>query len=602
MANAGPIPQFAYRSNHGLLVSSGPPQNSLVEGFASTEDVRVFEYSPNGKFLAWVLQDSVKIFDASTHELVQELPQKNVIEIEFSPKGTFVSTWERHVKNVDSDTNPHKNLIVWEVATGKQLISFTQKNQTGWNVDWTAEETYCARLVSNEVQFYNPKDVTAGVCARLKTDGIADFSLSPGKRLTVAVFIPEKKSQPASVRLYDFANLNTPLTSKAFYRADSVQFNWNSLGTNVLVFTHTDVDKTGQSYYGETNLYYLSITGNFDCKVELDKAGPIHDVTWSPNAKEFVVVYGSMPAKATLFDHRANPIYDFGSAARNTVKFNAHGRLLFIGGFGNLAGDMDIWDRKTFKKLATVHAANSSSCEWCPDGKHIMTATLYKRLKVDNGIKLWHYTGVLVHAVDVKEMYQVGWRNTPAEYYPELRSLSPPPQSSLSAPAAPAKPMGVYRPPGARGSATPSFFKDRDSGSASPSGRSVGSDRSGGGIPGLAVAGGDDKGLSKTAAKNKKKREAKKRDDGVASPADEPPAPPAPIQPAPTSQAVLDLEKKHKTVSKKLKQISDIKAKIASGEKVELTQKTKAEGEALVREELEAIRKQMEKLGIKPAN
>ncbi|TPX63014.1 hypothetical protein PhCBS80983_g00066 [Powellomyces hirtus] len=589
-ASKGPIPQFAYRSNNGLLVSNGPPDNSLVEGFSSTEDVRVFEYSPDGRYLAWVLQDRVKIFDASTNSLVQEISQKNVIEIEFSPRGTFVSTWERLVKNADSETNPHKNLIVWEVTTGKQLISFTQKNQSGWNVDWTAEETYFARLVSNEVQFYNPKEVASGVCARLKHEGIADFSLSPGKRLTVAAFIPEKKGQPAAVRLYDFANLNTPLSQKSFYRADSVQFNWNKLGTNVLVFTHTDVDKTGQSYYGETNLYYLSITGNFDCKVELDKAGPIHDVTWSPNAKEFVVVYGSMPAKATLFDHRANAIYDFGSAARNTVKFNAHGRLLFIGGFGNLAGDMDIWDRKTFKKLATVHAANSSSSEWCPDGRHIMTATLYKRLKVDNGIKLWHYTGVLVHSVDVKEMYQVGWRTSPAEFWPEIRSLSPPPQSSLTAPAAPAKPMGVYRPPGARGSATPSFFKDRSS-DAQP--RSNGSNSSAG-IPGQAPA--EDKMLSKAAAKNKKKREAKKKDDGSSSPAEQPPVP----EPATSSQAASDLEKKHKTVSKKLKQISDIKAKIQAGEKVELTQIKKAEGEAAVREELETIRRQMEQLGIKP--
>ena len=107
-----------------------------------------------------------------------------------------------------------------------------------------------------------------------------------------------------------------------------------------MVFTHTDVDATGKSYYGETSLYFLSITGNFDCRVELPQAGPIHDVAWSPNAKEFIVVYGSMPARATLFDHRAAPMYELGTGARNTIKYSPTGRFFFIAGFGNLAGEL----------------------------------------------------------------------------------------------------------------------------------------------------------------------------------------------------------------------------------------------------------------------
>jgi len=57
--------------------------------------------------------------------------------------------------------------------------------------------------------------------------------------------------------------------------------------------------------------------------------------------------------------------------------------------------------------VATFAASNASSCEWCPDGRHLMTSTLYARLKVDNGYKLWHYSGALVHQGDVKELYQV---------------------------------------------------------------------------------------------------------------------------------------------------------------------------------------------------
>lgn len=222
------------------------------------------------------------------------------------------------------------------------------------NIQWSEDETICARLVTGEVQIFDTSKFQVGVKSRLKLENISSFSLSPGKRNIIAAFVGEKKGCPASVKLYDCLNLSTPLTQKSFFKADTVQYNWNKLGTSVLIFAHTDVDTTGQSYYGETNLYYLSITGTFDCKVELDKKGPIHDVAWSPNSKEFIVVYGTMPAKATLFDHRANPSYELGSAARNQVKFNNTGRLFFIAGFGNLAGDMDIWDRKSFKKIITM--------------------------------------------------------------------------------------------------------------------------------------------------------------------------------------------------------------------------------------------------------
>jgi len=44
---------------------------------------------------------------------------------------------------------------------------------------------------------------------------------------------------------------------------------WNKTGSNLLFLTQTDVDKTGKSYYGETNLYLMNAAGQFDCRVTL---------------------------------------------------------------------------------------------------------------------------------------------------------------------------------------------------------------------------------------------------------------------------------------------------------------------------------------------
>ncbi|KAG2066378.1 eIF2A-domain-containing protein [Suillus decipiens] len=110
-------------------------------------------------------------------------------------------------------------------------------------------------------------------------------------------------------------------------------------------------------------MYLLSAADNFDCRVTLDKEGPIHDVSWSPNSKEFEFVYGYMPAKTTLFDQRVRTLHDFGSSPHNFIFFNPQVALT---GFGNLAGKIDTFDRRTLMKLCTIDAPNTSYCEWSP--------------------------------------------------------------------------------------------------------------------------------------------------------------------------------------------------------------------------------------------
>ena len=59
---------------------------------------------------------------------------------------------------------------------------------------------------------------------------------------------------------------------------------------------------------------------------------------WSPSGSEFIVVYGFMPAKAMLLNAQCKPIFDFGSAPRNTVRWSPHSRFIALAGFGNLPG------------------------------------------------------------------------------------------------------------------------------------------------------------------------------------------------------------------------------------------------------------------------
>lgn len=141
----------------------------------------------------------VSIIDTDTGAIVSTLPTENVYELGFSPLGTYVITWQRPAKDEAGDAV--KNLKVWRVVEDgvsgteeeKETVGkFVQKSQTGWNLQYTFDERFCARVVTNEVQIYESHDLTT-VWNKLRVEGVADFAISPGENHSIAVFIPERK-------------------------------------------------------------------------------------------------------------------------------------------------------------------------------------------------------------------------------------------------------------------------------------------------------------------------------------------------------------------------------------------------------------------------
>jgi translation initiation factor 2A len=133
----------------------------------------------------------VRIFQAEGAQLLQELSIPNVVDVKFSPRGTYISTWERPVKLEDG--SQHKNLRVFSSSTGEELIAFTQKVQDGWDLQYTVSESHAIRLVGPEIQVFRPAEWSKGVVDKLKVEGATSVSLSPGLNPSVAVFVAEKK-------------------------------------------------------------------------------------------------------------------------------------------------------------------------------------------------------------------------------------------------------------------------------------------------------------------------------------------------------------------------------------------------------------------------
>ena len=49
--------------------------------------------------------------------------------------------------------------------------------------------------------------------------------------------------------------------------------------------------------------------------------------------------------QATLFNMKAEPLFEFGTGPKNTVAWAPNSRFIALCGFGNLAGDIQFWDR-----------------------------------------------------------------------------------------------------------------------------------------------------------------------------------------------------------------------------------------------------------------
>lgn len=68
---------------------------------------------------------------------------------------------------------------------------------------------------------------------------------------------------------------------------------------------------------------------------------------------EFIAISGFMPAGSVLYDNLCTPKFEFGRHHRNTIKWSPLSRFVSLCGFGNLPGDMEIWDVYSLKQVGT---------------------------------------------------------------------------------------------------------------------------------------------------------------------------------------------------------------------------------------------------------
>ncbi|KAK7857642.1 eukaryotic translation initiation factor 2a [Quercus suber] len=391
-----PSLEILVRGPEGFSLWNGPPFSNGEPGI-KIEKVPCsnVNFSEDGSKLMVLKPDSViSINDCSSYKEIRSFQIPNLSAATLSPRGTFLQTFQK------ASTPQEKNVILWNTETGDPVYHQFQKNVTKatWpSIRFSSDEVVACRLATNEIQFFDAHDFSKGVVHRIRVPGLAAIELSKTPGSHVAAFVPESKGVPGSIQIFYCGkdSESQPIARRSFFRCSTVQLNWNRGSTGLLAVVQSDVDKTNQSYYGESKLNYLTTDGTYEGVVSL-----------------------LMPAKATVFDKKCNPLLELGTGPYNTIRWNPKGKC-----FGNLPGDMAFWDYKEKKQLGTTKAEWSVTSEWSPDGRYFMTATTAPRLQVDNVIKIFHHNGSLYFKKMFDKLYQVDWKPESPERFAEIVDL-----------------------------------------------------------------------------------------------------------------------------------------------------------------------------------
>lgn len=419
-----PTLEILVREPEGFSIWNGPPFNN---GQPKVKLERVpctaAKFSENGSRLMVVEStSSIHVYDCNSFTKIKSFNIPSISASTVSPLGTYIQTFQK------STSPQEKNVVLWKIETGSAVYQHFQKNmtKTTWpTFQFSSDESVACRMATNEIQFFDGKDFSKGIISRLRVPGVTAIELSKAPGSHVAVFVAESKGAPASVQIFS-CNQDAhaqPVARRSFFRCSTIQLHWNHGSAGLLAVALSDVDKTNQSYYGESKLNYLTTDGSHEGLVPLRKEGPVHDVQWSSSGLEFAVVYGFMPSRATIFDKKCSPLLELGTGPYNTIRWNPKGKFICLAGFGNLPGDMAFWDYSEKRLLGTTKAECSVTSEWSPDGLYFMTATTAPRLQIDNGIKIFHYNGSLYFKKMFNKLYQADWKLEAPENFGDITDL-----------------------------------------------------------------------------------------------------------------------------------------------------------------------------------
>jgi translation initiation factor 3 subunit B len=339
------------------------------------------QWSPQGTFLTSMHAQGVQLWGGKAWSRQKRFSHPGVNLVDFSPNEKYITTWSHRPLQVDENhpvpllslEEDGKNYIIWDVATGKPLRSFTTidvpsgtdeegnpvKKKMQWpTFKWSSDDQYVARMTQGQsIAIYELPRMNMLDKQTIKIEGVMDFEWAPAtpKRDGIrdyeqlfCYWTPELGSNPAKVGLMSVPSKEVVRTRNLFNVSDA-KLHWQSEAAYVCV----KVDRHSKSKKSlATNLEIFRVR---EKGVPVEVVDSIKDTVinfaWEPKGNRFVLITtGEIPAQTAV-------------PPKTAVSFFAPEKVK-----GGAVGN--------FRHVRTIDKKNSNAIYWSPKGRFVVVASL----------------------------------------------------------------------------------------------------------------------------------------------------------------------------------------------------------------------------------
>ena len=355
----------------------GPPE-PIVD---RTHWTQLFvQWSPQGTFLASIHQQGVQLWGGESFSRQKQFPHPFVSLIEFSPGEKYITTWSNQPityeegKSTLTIEEEGKNIVIWDIITGKPLRSFVAydltpppgpdaepipKKKVQWPAfKWSGDEKYVARMKPHEsISIYELPRMNLLDKKPVKIEGIMDFEWAPatpkrdgvkGYEQLLCYWTPEVLSNPAKVGLMSIPSKEVVRTRNMFNVSDA-KLHWQLEAAYICVKVdrHSKSKKTGST---SLEIFRIKEKG-VPVEVVDNLKDTVINFAWEPKGDRFVLITAGEAAAGSAV------------APKTAVHFFCPEKTKPTG-LGN------------FKLLRTIEKKNSNGIYWSPKGRFVAVATV----------------------------------------------------------------------------------------------------------------------------------------------------------------------------------------------------------------------------------
>jgi len=199
-----------------------------------------------------------------TKEVITTIPTPNAHAFDFSSTGDYLVTSSKKTETPD-------NFRIYEVDTGnsegEHAWTHTPKDAVKF-VKWSSDGQYMARVESphaNKIDIFNSPVSLQDPTSSISVEKVSCFEFVPRNEATKSkplYFVVGSCSSGATLtRFYQFPKLEKEKFSVKTQGSQDMKYVIAPNGHAMILWQQSDVDKSGNNYYGSHYLKYVQVYG-----------------------------------------------------------------------------------------------------------------------------------------------------------------------------------------------------------------------------------------------------------------------------------------------------------------------------------------------------